>query len=192
MGPFDALKTGFAKSFQFKGRASRSEFWWFAALLACVALVLLVPFTSFFTTITSDVLTTKTSAVTGETTQSFERQTRWHFYVINWNVMSLLIAGGFYLLISAVTARRLHDVGSKAAFGFAMLLTGPLLSILAYAIVLLLLNISPGLAVLAGTVVGLLAWLAMFICPIVLLILLTRPSEEGPTEFGSNPHEVPS
>ena len=30
MGPLDAIKTGFAKSFQFSGRASRAEFWWFA------------------------------------------------------------------------------------------------------------------------------------------------------------------
>ena len=32
MGPLEAIKTGFAKSFQFKGRASRSEFWWFAPI----------------------------------------------------------------------------------------------------------------------------------------------------------------
>ncbi len=31
MGPAQAIRTGFAKSFQFSGRASRSEFWWFAS-----------------------------------------------------------------------------------------------------------------------------------------------------------------
>ena len=36
MGPLDAIKTCLAKSFQFKGRASRAEFWWFAPLyLSC-------------------------------------------------------------------------------------------------------------------------------------------------------------
>ena len=30
MGPAEAIRTGVAKSFQFSGRASRSEFWWFA------------------------------------------------------------------------------------------------------------------------------------------------------------------
>ncbi len=30
MGPAQAIRTGFAKSFQFSGRASRAEFWWFA------------------------------------------------------------------------------------------------------------------------------------------------------------------
>lgn len=43
MGPAQSIKTGFAKSFQFSGRASRSEFWWFVAAvlvgLGAVALV---------------------------------------------------------------------------------------------------------------------------------------------------------
>ncbi len=30
MGPIGAIRTGFAKSFQFSGRATRSAFWWFA------------------------------------------------------------------------------------------------------------------------------------------------------------------
>ena len=30
MGPARAIRTGLARSFQFSGRASRSEFWWFA------------------------------------------------------------------------------------------------------------------------------------------------------------------
>ncbi len=30
MGPAQAIRTGLAKSFQFSGRASRTEFWWFA------------------------------------------------------------------------------------------------------------------------------------------------------------------
>ena len=42
MGPAQAIWTGLAKSFQFSGRASRSEFWWFApvgvALPAAVAI----------------------------------------------------------------------------------------------------------------------------------------------------------
>jgi uncharacterized membrane protein YhaH (DUF805 family) len=32
MGPAQAIKTAFAKSFQFSGRATRPEFWWFAPL----------------------------------------------------------------------------------------------------------------------------------------------------------------
>lgn len=39
MGPAQAIRTGLAKSFQFSGRASRSEFWWFAPI-AVIAPVL--------------------------------------------------------------------------------------------------------------------------------------------------------
>lgn len=34
MTPLQAIKTGFRKSFDFKGRTTRSEFWWFATMLA--------------------------------------------------------------------------------------------------------------------------------------------------------------
>lgn len=37
MTPVAAIKTGFAKSFQVKGRASRPEFWWFTAFATLMA-----------------------------------------------------------------------------------------------------------------------------------------------------------
>jgi uncharacterized membrane protein YhaH (DUF805 family) len=40
MGPIQAIKTCLAKSFQFSGRASRAEFWWFAPLWLIVSLAL--------------------------------------------------------------------------------------------------------------------------------------------------------
>jgi uncharacterized membrane protein YhaH (DUF805 family) len=47
MGPLDAIKTCLAKSFQFKGRASRSEFWWFAPIWTLLCLFLLWISSSF-------------------------------------------------------------------------------------------------------------------------------------------------
>lgn len=38
MRPVEAIKTCLAKSFQFSGRASRSEFWWFAPVMMAVTL----------------------------------------------------------------------------------------------------------------------------------------------------------
>ncbi len=192
MGPIDAIKTCLIKSFQFSGRASRSEFWWFAVFVGAVAAVLLYPHTSFFSSVTSDVLVTKTSAFTGETTQSLERQTAWYLYRIDWSAISLTIAGCFYLLLSAATSRRLHDVGAKAYFGLAMLVLGPLSSVLTVVIFYALSKVSFGLAVSITTILGLISWILWIVCPIVLVILLMRPSEDGATEFGPNPHEVPS
>lgn len=39
MTPLTAIQTCLAKSFQFSGRASRSEFWWFACFLGAIWLV---------------------------------------------------------------------------------------------------------------------------------------------------------
>ena len=33
MRPLDAIKTGFARAFQFSGRSTRSEFWWYIAFV---------------------------------------------------------------------------------------------------------------------------------------------------------------
>jgi uncharacterized membrane protein YhaH (DUF805 family) len=39
MGPTQAIRTGIAKSFQFSGRASRSEYWWFLPVGVALPLV---------------------------------------------------------------------------------------------------------------------------------------------------------
>ncbi len=41
MTPVDAIKTGLRKSFTFKGRASRSEYWWFLPVGIAVPAILL-------------------------------------------------------------------------------------------------------------------------------------------------------
>lgn len=40
MGPANAIRTGFAKSFQFSGRSDRAEFWWFAPVALPLSLLL--------------------------------------------------------------------------------------------------------------------------------------------------------
>ena len=40
VGPFQAIKTCLAKSFQFSGRASQAEFWWFVGLVLLGGLVI--------------------------------------------------------------------------------------------------------------------------------------------------------
>lgn len=40
MGPVNVIHVGLKKSFQFSGRATRSEFWWFAPLGLCLAAVI--------------------------------------------------------------------------------------------------------------------------------------------------------
>lgn len=40
-GPTEAIRTCLAKSFQFKGRATRSEFWWFALVVVISSTMIL-------------------------------------------------------------------------------------------------------------------------------------------------------
>lgn len=48
MGPAAAIKTGFAKSFQFRGRTSRSEFWWFSGfVLVIIGIVIWLDYALF-------------------------------------------------------------------------------------------------------------------------------------------------
>ncbi|MFQ1699304.1 DUF805 domain-containing protein [Loktanella agnita] len=191
MGPTQAIRTCLAKSFQFKGRASQAEFWWFAGALATVAFVFLWPFATILSTTTNDYIVSKTNAFTGETSQQFERHISWYFYKITWTPISIAITTAFYGLIAAATARRLHDVGSSAWFGLSMLLIGPASALLAILVTFTVWQFAPFLGVLSGLLLGILSWLAWLICPLILLILLTRPSEKGQTEYGPNPNEVP-
>ncbi|WP_342076667.1 DUF805 domain-containing protein [Yoonia sp. SS1-5] len=192
MGPADAIKTCLAKSFQFKGRASRSEFWWYGGLLLVVTFALLWPHATILSTETAELMVIKTSAVTGETTRELERQTEWHLYSVKWNMISITIIIAFYCLITAATVRRLHDVGSSGWFGLTMLLIGPASALLAVGSIHLIFNLSAGLAITIGFILSIASWLVWLICPLILLILLTRPSEEGRTEYGPNPNEASS
>ncbi len=191
MGPLDAIKTCLAKSFQFKGRASRSEFWWPFAVFAVLAFFLLWPYATVFSSETRDVVIFKTSAVTGETTQTLERQTSWFLYRINWNLITLITVLLFYGVLFTVTVRRLHDVGSSAWFGLALLLAGPATMLAINYLIPLTLNLSLGVAMALGFILSIASWIAWLICPAILLILLSQPSEEGTTEYGPNPNEVP-
>jgi uncharacterized membrane protein YhaH (DUF805 family) len=192
MSPTQAIKTGLAKSFQFKGRASRAEFWWFAGILLIATFGLLWPYATILSSETADVIVIKTSTVTGETTRILEHQTQWHLYNVTWNMVSIGIAIAFYSLIAAVMVRRLHDVGTSGWFGLTMLLIGPASALLTAASVTLIFKLSVALAISIGFILGLVSWLVWLICPVILLVLLTRPSEEGRTEYGPNPNEVPS
>ena len=192
MGPVNAIKTGFAKSLQFKGRAARSEFWWFAAFAGAALIVVFWPFLSFFTSEVVDRVDFRQSLVTGETTRSLRREENFDIYRIDWGAVPLLGVAGFGALVAAATVRKLHDVGSSALFGLSVLPTAPAFQVFTLLTILALSKVSFGLAAPVGAVLGLLGLLLWIICPAILIILLSRPSEDGTTEHGPNPHEVPS
>jgi uncharacterized membrane protein YhaH (DUF805 family) len=103
MGPAQAIRTGLAKSFQFSGRASRSEFWWFACAWVSVAMALL-----FVVVVTRRPLTSELAGI----------------YL--WRTLqSMFLASP--LLLASVAARRHHDIGLPAFLPLVM--TAPVLGL---------------------------------------------------------------
>jgi uncharacterized membrane protein YhaH (DUF805 family) len=99
----DAIKRGFKKYATFSGRASRSEYWWWALFSFIVYLVLLVP---------AYVLGITTSSDGGRTPGAAA-------------IPLIILLVVFYLLMIvptlALTVRRLHDAGYSGWLALLML-----------------------------------------------------------------------
>lgn len=106
MGPAQAIWNGIAKSFEFSGRASRSEFWWFAAAVAILMLFLVVirPARPVGTILYGD---SQSGALT---TRSFpaRRSSVWKTLL----PLSLLVP------LPAAVFRRMHDTGYPVWWAF--------------------------------------------------------------------------
>jgi uncharacterized membrane protein YhaH (DUF805 family) len=94
----DAIKTCFQKYAEFRGRAPRPEFWWFALLYYVVILVLGMPF------------------VFGQPSFGWDG-TRWAVFGVIIGLASLALL----LPYLSVGVRRLHDTGKSGAWWFIVL-----------------------------------------------------------------------
>ena len=129
MNPFDALIRCVRNSFNFSGRASRSEYWWFVFLVFIFPSILCA-FPALF--------------LTDEKYESILLGVL--------SVPMLLIPSGLLPWL-AVSARRLHDAGKSAASVFIW--GGALLLAIAFAILLVLLDTNTlGLGTLDRTTVN--------------------------------------
>lgn len=95
MGPIEAVKSCFSKFADFKGRASRSEYWWFYLF----TVVLYIPVLFLLLIIVSSLLSPGSSAE--------ERGESFAFF-------NLVVLGVALIPFLAVQVRRLHDVGGSA------------------------------------------------------------------------------
>lgn len=164
----EAIKTCFRKYVDFKGRARRSEYWWFflfTFLLSIVASIL------------DGFITGGSTAAVDPTTGIQQTQTTGPIGTIT--SLAVLLPG------LAVGFRRLHDTGRSGWW----MLGGYILGI----VFALILGVSLATAVSAGSgfggvgavaVIGLLVLLAY---GILLLVFLVKDSEPGPNKYGPNP-----
>ena len=174
MNALTALKVGTQKSLSFRGRASRSEYWWFTAWQWAIFFVVATigqyinPYLSSISQVTNFLLN----------------------ILLVWMVVSNSAAG----------FRRLHDSGLSGFHYFvplAFTLVAAFFLISSLAAIL----VGPG-AEAANPIAGeaLVAWivfravfgLALFISWVMLLWRLRKVSQLGTNKYGPNPHEVQS
>jgi uncharacterized membrane protein YhaH (DUF805 family) len=198
------------KPFTFRGRASRSEFWWF--VLFCFLIGCLIgPATNIFFPIEKkyDLLTTFTALHSNPTINPVEKKELTNQYLADWfkpeiipfaiNVTIILF---LVIIVFSVTCRRLHDINKS---GWWQLISVPLiilsgvLSIVSYFVPLAfaLYNLyifaeATGAAFGAPIIWGVL--LIILFCgliPLIWVLWMTKEGTPGPNRFGEDPLQQP-
>ena len=163
MGPVQAIKTCLAKSFQFSGRASRAEFWWYA----------------FFVGIGWNLLALSEHGLTGLTDDDLVPNMGIAYFCLN--------AFAFF----AAAARRIQDVGvdGKRLQSARHLIPVALVLVVAAYVVAYLSNLRiAGFLAFGAAAAILYPWGSLVFYG--FLGYLTRPSQPGPNRYGPNPLEV--
>jgi uncharacterized membrane protein YhaH (DUF805 family) len=166
----NAVRTCLRKYVTFSGRASRSEYWWFALFVFLGSLAMAGVDALLFGT-------TQVETAPGQ------------FTVEANGPLGGLFALGTFLPGIAAAWRRMHDSGRS---GLHVLY--PLIVMVGIATTITVLG---GLGAIQGGEFGLLAafilipaMLVLMASPLIVIWWLTRPSEPGPNKYGPNPHEV--
>ena len=177
MGFIEAIKTCFKKSFVFKGRARRSEYWWWVLF--------------------SFLFSFSTSFIGG----FIPKDKLWVAGIFSF----IVILGSIYFFIvnAAVTVRRLHDIGRSGWWYGGTLIYAIIWFVwLAYEgiNVALNLNISPNatkdmvsnaiLMELIGKI--LITYIPLMLYGVVLLVFYCLDSKPVANKYGDNPKGVPA
>lgn len=176
MGPLEAIKTGFRKYFDFKGRARRSEFWWFVAFVNVAPIILGV----------LDVFVFPSAGVppdlSGNRYVKFlvSAGTPWLFGSPLANIFNFLII----LPSLSVTVRRLHDRGNS---GWILLLPIGLLIAIPFVIAFAM-NLALS-GQLGGSVSSVLyACYGVFLIALVLVLYgVLLDGDKGSNKYGPSP-----
>lgn len=153
-----AVTTVFTNYVNFRGRASRSEFWWFYLLMVIVSTVLY------------------TISLVGISTSADPQ--RWNA-LAQVGIIAMLVWFLVTILpVSAVWFRRLHDSG-KSGWWYLLTIASGVLGFALFALSAL----QNQVLFAAGAVLGLLSGIG----GIVLLVFALLPGTRGPNRFGDEP-----
>ena len=162
MGLIEAIKTGLRKSFQFSGRTTRTEFWWFAPLgfAASIAIGSLlnwdaIKFVGIWQVGAAVITSFPLFVAMSRRLHDTDRHGSYLLVPIFVNV--ILIFGLF-------SSSRLFNEPPSGEAVEALQLLQPEITIL--------------------------VWLSCVASFVILLVMLCRPSSPGPNRYGPNPLEV--
>lgn len=170
MGFADAVKTCLRKYADFKGRARRSEYWWFFLFVILV-------------TFLAGILD---AALFGVDPQTGEAS----------GVLGLIVSLALFLPLLAAGWRRLQDSGRPGWYILIPMIYSLAISLLIPADILMASMIGGmigagdslrGVAAVLGLTGILIAFLIQLILLIVMIWWLTRPSDPGPNAYGPPP-----
>ena len=184
LNPIQAIKTFWHHKFDFRDRASRSEYWW-TALITFIFLMILVAIDSFVWL----------DGVTGDLPIEYEEY-GWQGFLNEWNAYPLYNFFEWVLLIPLMfqSMRRLHDTGRR---GWLAIIVAALATPLAYIsqepVSQLIFDLSatsniPSFNPLSGSdYLILFYFFVLFILSIWQFVLNVLPSHKGPNRYGPNP-----
>ena len=166
MGPAQAIRTCLTKSFQFSGRASRPEFWWFAPVPIIVVLA---------------------TVALADVSSIFEQP------AVLYPLLFVVFPALSLAMISA-GARRLADTGSRLKWPFQAVMLTILIAYTICGNVLVALEHLHMYSTESLSGIGFItvflglpfALLALLVCAIPL----SRPSQPNSNSYGPNPFEV--
>lgn len=175
MGFVRAVKTCLKKSFVFKGRARRSEYWWWI----------------LFTNILYLLISVITEAIPKD-------------YLLLMGIYSLVILLGtiyFAIVSSAVSIRRLHDIGRSGWwYGFSVILIFGMSIWISIDIINTAMSMDAGryanpeamgnelLMQMMGKII--IAYIPYLIYSIILLVWYCMDSRPGANKYGENPKGI--
>jgi len=197
MGFTQSITTCFRNYIKFSGRASRSEFWWFALFL----LLLHVAATIVNSAIFGPTLTQKVQYTVDSSGAASQR-------VLDQATYGGGIFAGAVFIVTilpwlSTTWRRMHDIGRR---GYWALMPWVLMAVFFGMMTLTSVeqtvdwgSNAPEGMVLPDTIsvpqslaLVIIPMLLAFVSMIVVLWWLRTPSQPGPNQYGPNPNEVPS
>lgn len=167
-----------------KGRATAKQYWYVAGPAVIALVVALYYDIAVLGPKVSEVVTTTTSLVTGQT-----ETTRGIEVAYGPREASLAVALLFVVPFTVMLIKRVHDIGYPGYFAVTAVFLAFFLSHALWLPVHLLAQISLAAALVFAALSGIPAALVSALAMIVLIAWGFTPSEPGPNEYGPNPQE---